>query len=407
MSEGPTAPLPYGRHLVDEDDVAAVVRVLRSERLTSGPAVEAFEEAFAARLEARFAVSCSSGTAALHLAAMALGLGPGDAVIVPTLTVLATANAVRHVGAEVVFADIDTATGLMTAETLRAALRRAEEAEAKPRAVFPVHLNGQCVDSLTVAAIGEDDGLRVVEDSCHMLGGVFDALELSRQPVGSCAFADMAAFSLHPVKAIAMGEGGVVTTNDVHLRDRLSRLRNHGMLREPSELVHEELARDPRGDSNPWYYEMHELGLNYRASDIHCALGLSQLGKLDRFNRRRDALVACYDAALRPLSPLIRPIGRVPWCKPAWHLYVVHIDFQRAGLDRAELMRELKADGIDTQVHYLPVHLQPYYVARYGRMSLPGAEAYYRRALSLPLFPAMTEEDVDRVTAALARHCGT
>jgi UDP-4-amino-4,6-dideoxy-N-acetyl-beta-L-altrosamine transaminase len=394
--------LPYGRQLIEDDDVAAVVSVLRGDMLTTGPMVEAFERAFAETVSARHAVSCSSGTAALHLATLALGLGKGDAAIVPTVTFLATANAVRYVGAEVIFADVDADTGLLTPETLEAALRRAAASGLSVRAVLPVHLNGQCADMPSIQAIAKRHGLAVIEDACHVLGGGQGAAGAAQQPVGSCAYSDMAIFSLHPVKVIAAGEGGIVTTNREDLAAATVRLRNHGMVRQPEAFSSRELAFASGGTANPWYYEMPELGFNYRCSDIHCALALSQLKKLDRFVKTRAALVRCYDEKLAVLAPIIRPIGRVQWGRPAWHLYPVLIDFGAADVCRAEVINRLAAAGIGTQVHYLPVHLQPYYRQRYGTLDLPGARAYYDRVLSLPLFAAMTVTDVGRVVDALS-----
>lgn len=399
MSGGRSDFLPYGRQHIDEDDIAAVAAVLRGEMITTGPAVDAFEDAFARRVGARHAVSCSSGTAALHLAALALGLGPGDCAIVPTLTFLATANAVRYVGAEVVFADVDPDSGLMTAETLAAARVRAAAQGGRLKAILPVHLNGQPVDMRTLSAHAAADGLAVVEDACHMLGGAYDE---GGTPVGGCAFSDVTMFSLHPVKAIAAGEGGVLTTNDPDLSARLKRLRNHGIVRDAAEFENPALALTDSGAPNPWYYEMKEPGFNYRASDIHCALALSQLGKLDRFIARRASLVRRYDSGIAALAPLVRPIARVVGCRPAWHLYPVLVDFAGAGIARAEVMRRLAEAGIGSQVHYLPVHLQPYYRRRYGALDLPGARAYYDRVLSLPLFVSMSDDHVDRVLCALA-----
>ena len=391
--------LPYGRHQIDEDDIAAVVSVLRSDSLTGGPLVAEFEQAFAERVGARFAVACANGTAGLHLAAMALGLGPDDAAIVPTLTFLATANAARYVGAEVVFADVDPATGLMRPEDLQEAHARAAR---KVRAVIPVHLNGQCVDMEAVAEVAGGHGMRIIEDACHAIGATYRTRSGEEVRVGACRHSDMAVFSLHPVKTIAMGEGGVVTTNDPDLHAALLRLRNHGMVRDASCFVLPEEAFDADGQPNPWYYEMPEPGYNYRASEIHCALGLSQLRKLDRFLARRRELADAYDKALKPLAPLVQPIPRAAGCTSGWHLYVVHMDFSSAKMTRATLMRRLLGKGIGTQVHYLPVHRQPYYRSRYGNALLPGADAYYASCLSLPLFPAMSNGEVERVVAALA-----
>lgn len=385
--------LPYGRHVVDDADIAAVTDVLRGDWLTTGPTVNAFETAFAKATGAAHAVSCANGTAALHLAAMALGLGTGDAVVVPSVTFLATANAVRFVDREVQFADVDRETGLLTPETLEAAIAMAA---GRAKAVLPVHLNGQRCDMAGIAAVAARHGLVVVEDACHVLG---------ENGAGACAHSAMSAFSLHPVKAIAAGEGGVVTTNDPTLAEQVARFRNHGMVREPGRFIATDDAFDNGGNLNPWYYEMPELGFNYRLSDIHAALGLSQLAKLDRFIARRRALAARYDSGLAALAPWVRPIGRMPGQDPAWHIYVVLIDFEKIGKSRAAVMNALRAKDIGTQVHYIPVHRQPYYRARYGAFRLPGADAYYARALSLPLFPSMRDADVDRVIEALHATC--
>jgi UDP-4-amino-4,6-dideoxy-N-acetyl-beta-L-altrosamine transaminase len=390
--------LPYGRQVIEEDDIEAVNAVLRSDWLTTGPAVEAFENALSDYLDVPHVVACSSGAAALHLAAAAAELGTGDVAIVPSLTFLATASMVRHTGAEVLFADVDPDSGLMTAQTLRTALD--SEAGKKAKAVFPVHLAGQCVEPVELADIAGEHELMVIEDAAHAIGTTYSDGESSRR-IGDCGYSDMAIFSFHPVKTIAMGEGGAIATGSSEIAERLGRLRNHGMTRDPDQFVHSDLAFGPDGEANPWYYEMHAPGFNYRASDIHSALGLSQLKKIDRFRKRRELLVARYDKKLRGLSNNVRPIKRMPNCTPAWHLYPVLIDFDVIGKSRSVFMSELREQGIGTQVHYQPVHQQPYFKERYGETKLPGAEAYYRRTLSLPLFSAMTTEDVDRVCDVL------
>lgn len=399
MSAGSDSFLPYGRQQIEEDDIAAVVRVLRSDSLTGGPTVAEFEQAFAEQVGARFAVACASGTAGLHLAVLALGLGPEDTAIVPTLTFLATANAARYVNAEVTFSDVDPRTGLMRPIDLQGAFAR--ETKRKPKVVIPVHLNGQCVDMEPMAEFAGRHELRIIEDACHAIGATYPGCSDEEVRVGSCRFSDMTVFSLHPVKTIAMGEGGVVTTNDPDLYAALQRLRNHGMVRDPSAFVQPEEGFDTDGLPNPWYYEMSEPGFNYRASDINCALGLSQLRKLDRFLDRRRELAGFYDQTLAPLSPLATPVPRRSDCRDGWHLYVVHIDFEAVGIARANFMRMLKERGIGTQVHYLPVHRQPYYRNRYSGLQLPGADAYYDTCLSLPLFPAMKQDDIKRVVSAL------
>ena len=395
-----TALLPYGRHGIDDDDIAAVEKVLRGEFLTTGPTVAAFERALAEAVGAPGAVACSSGTAALHLAAMSIGLGPGDAAVVPAITFLATANAVRLTGAEVLFADVDPDTGLMGADHVDAALGNA--GDLRVRAVFPVHLAGQPATMDGIAMPADARSLAIVEDACHALGSSYETPDGASVRIGQANHGGLAAFSFHPVKAVAMGEGGALTGQDRTLLERARQLRNHGMTREPAAFTEHALAFDAGGKANPWHYEMPEPGLNYRASDIHCALGLSQLGKLERFVARRRTLAAVYDERLAALDPLVRPLGRRSGCTPAWHLYVVLIDFAAAGTSRRCVMEALRADGIGSQVHYIPVHLQPYYRQRYGARALPGAMRYFERCLSLPLFPAMADGDVDRVVRALA-----
>lgn len=386
--------LSYGRQTVEDDDIAAVTAALKSDFLTTGPRVAEFEAAFAKRTGARHVVACSSGTAALHLAAMALDLGPGDAAVVPSMTFLATANAVRFTGAEVIFADVDPETGLLTAKTLRRALKSA--AKGKAKAVLPVHLAGMVADMKAISSVAADSGLAVVEDACHALGATAGG-----RKTGDCAFSRMAAFSTHPVKAITTGEGGVVTTNDDKLAERLRRLRSHGMDHDPAHWRDAKIGQDA-----PWYYEMAEPGYNYRLTDIACALGLSQLKKLDRFLKRRAELAARYDTLLAPLAPQVKTPARPKDGSPGWHLYAPRIDFAGLKVSRGAAMRALRDAGIGTQVHYIPVHTQPYFRARYGALDLPGAEIYYRRTLSLPLFPGMTDADVDRVVGALKAALG-
>lgn len=399
MSSKAPEMLPYGRQSIDETDIAAVAETLRSDWLTTGPAVDAFEADFAEATGADHAIACANGTAALHLAALTLGLEPGENVIVPAMTFAATANAVRYCGGEVIIADVDPGTGLMTTETLA---RAAERADGEIRAVFPVHLNGQCIDMEGIANLAQDRSWTMVVDSCHAVGGAWtDSLGVTH-PVGDGKAEAMSTFSLHPVKTITMGEGGVITTSDAQTAQHLRRLRNHGIERDAANFVQSEEAYDAGGLLNPWYYELAELGFNYRASDIQCALGRSQLKKLRSFIDRRRELVARYDAALQALAPVVTPLERTPDNLPAWHLYVALIDFAGAETSRGAVMSKLRDAGIGSQVHYLPLHRQPYYRARYGDLSLPGADSYYARCLSLPLFPAMADSDVDRVVDALA-----
>lgn len=359
--------LPYGRQQIDEDDIKAVAEALRHDFLTTGPTVEKFEEELCKFTGAKYAVVCSSGTTALHLAGLSLDLGPGDAVIVPSLTFLATANAVRYSGAEVIFADVDPDTALMSADHLEGALKRC--GDLRPRAVYPVHMTGQCVDMAAIKKVADRHNLKIVTDACHALG-----------VAGDCEHEDMAVFSFHPVKAIAMGEGGAITTNNKEYAEAMRRLRSHGMVRNP--------------EKGPWFYEMPELGYNYRCTDFQCALGLSQLKKLPRFLERRKMLAERYHPLLGDMAPIhIRD--------HAWHLYSPRVPFDQIGMDRATVMKALLEKGVGTQVHYIPVHTQPYYQQRYGYIHLPGADRYYERTLSLPLFPDMNDEDVDFVGKTL------
>ncbi len=381
--------LPYGRQTIEDDDLAAVAAALRAEMLTTGPLVEAFERDFAVASGAKHAVACNSGTAALHLAALALDLGPGDAAIVPSLTFVATANMVRATGAEVIFADVDPDTGLLGPEQVVHALARSKG--HRVRAVFPVHLNGQLCDLAGITDLARRHDLTIVEDACHALG---------LPAVGAAAHGGIACFSTHPVKAIATGEGGFVTTARDDFAKRARRLRSHGIVREHAEFTDRALGFD--GDApNPWYYEMPEIGWNYRLPDVLCALGISQLRKLERFQQRRREIAALYDRLLAPLAPALRPIPRRR--AHGWHLYAVLIDFAMLGTTRARFLAALRKQRIGGQVHYVPVHKQPYYRRRYGEIALPGADAYYARCLSIPFFPTMTDGDVERVATSLAQ----
>ncbi|HEX8233301.1 MAG TPA: UDP-4-amino-4,6-dideoxy-N-acetyl-beta-L-altrosamine transaminase [Caulobacteraceae bacterium] len=390
--------LPYGRQWIDDADAEAVAEALRSPRIAHGPRVAAFEAAFAEAVGAGHAVACSSGTAALHLALAALDVREGDICVVPATTFLATATAARFCGAEVAFVDVDPETGLMTPETLGTAV-----AEAGPaaRAVLPVHLGGRLCDMPAISAAARSRGLQVVEDACHALGGT----DAAGTKVGASHFSEAAAFSVHPVKIIAAGEGGLITTGDAARAGRMRRLRNHGVTADPALFTNPGLSLSEDGAVNPWSYEQIELGFNYRMNELEAALGLSQLAKLERFVHRRLELSRLYDERLRRLEPVVRPIPRGGG-RPGMHLYQVLIDFDAAGVPRSQVIRGMAEKGVQTQVHYIPLYRQPYFRGRYGDMSLPGAEAFYARVLALPLFPAMVDADVDRVVDKLEAALG-
>jgi dTDP-4-amino-4,6-dideoxygalactose transaminase len=294
---------------------------------------------------------------------------------------------------------VDPTSGLAVPDTVAAALKHADGAA---KSVFVVHLNGQTVDMAGISRIAKDHGVSIVEDACHAIGGTSMTAAGTEAPVGSCVDSRMAIFSFHPVKTVTSAEGGAITCRDADLATRLKLLRNHGITRDPEDFSIADQAFDTDGAANRWYYEMVELGYNYRLTDIQCALGLRQLERLPDFVARRRRLAAIYDQALAPLAPVVVPVRKAGHGTPALHLYVVLIDFEAAGISRSQAMKALAAKGVGTQVHYIPVNRQPYYVKRYGTAPLPGADAYYARCLSLPLFPRMTDQDVHDVVGALA-----
>ena len=384
--------IPYGKHHIDEDDIAAVVDVLRSGVLTQGPAVEAFERAIADYVGAKHAIAVSSGTAALHLAALAAGVAPGTTLITSPITFVASANAGLYAGGRVVFADIDPETINMSPAALEVAL--ADNPDTK--AVVPVHFAGLPCDMPAIKSLADKAGATVIEDAAHALGATYP----DGRRVGCCSHSLMTIFSFHPVKAIAAGEGGMITTNDDAVYRRLLRLRSHGInkLEDPF-LLQEQAYTD--GVQNPWYYEMQELGFHYRITDIQCALANSQLRKLESFLERRRFLVQRYDSELSGIRHL-RPAQQFGRERSGHHLYVLRIDFRALGVSRSSLMNELRTRGIGTQVHYIPVPMQPVYrVADEFRPCYPNASAYYEQALSIPLYYGLSDSEQTFVIEAL------
>ena len=393
--------IPYGRQWIDDDDLSAVKEALNSDYLTTGPAVEAFEKALASKVDAKYAVVCSSATAALHLASIAVGITTNHWVIVPAITFVATANAVRFQGANILFVDVNKSTGLLEKHHVKSLLD--ENRDKNISAIFPVHLNGQSVDMKSISEIAQEFGLKVIEDGCHAIGTSMQGENNRQYKVGSCDYSDACVFSFHPVKTITMGEGGAITTNDEDIYNNLLLHRNHGMTRDMEQFKNSDHIFDSKDKQEPWYYEMQSLGYNYRASDINCALGLSQLNKLDKFAIKRIELTKYYDKELKQFEEYIQPIAKVEKSNSVLHIYAVHIDFDELNISRVELIKELMKNNIFTQVHYIPVCNQPYYVSLYGENNLPGAEYYYKHVLSLPLFPAMTLEDIDYIIATLKK----
>jgi perosamine synthetase len=373
--------LPYGRQSIEEADVAAVVEVLRSDWLTTGPKVGEFEEAFAARVGAAYAVSFSSGTAALHGAAFAAGLKAGDEAITTPLTFAATANCVLYQDATPVFADVSADTLNLDPDQIEKRL------SSKTRAILPVDYSGHPADLAVLMDVAQRHGLIVIEDACHALGA-----EFRRKRVGSIA--DMTVFSFHPVKHITTGEGGMVTTNNAQLAETLRRFRNHGISSD---------ARQ-RQSAGQWHYEMVLLGFNYRLPDVVCALGIEQLKRLDANLARRREIAAQYSAAFCEMPSVIAPTVR-PEANPAWHLYPIRLALEKLTADRAQIFRALRAENIGVNVHYVPVHLHPYYRDRFGFQGgeFPVAEDAYSRLISLPMFHSMTGQDVKDVIAAVTK----
>ena len=389
-----TKHLPYGRQAIYDDDIAAVVEVLRSDWLTTGPKVEEFEARFAEFIGARHAVAVSNATAALHLAMCVAKIGPGDRVITSPNTFLASANCAAFVGATPDFADIDRISHNLDP----AALARVWRDDVK--AVVPVDYAGQACDMPAIAQIARERGALVIEDACHGIGGRFLRHDRAWK-LGGHPWADMTVFSFHPVKTMTTGEGGMLVTDNEEWAAAARRLRSHGVERE----AFRGLGSDDLAERGPWYYEMHDLGYNYRLTDIQCALGLSQLARLPAMIRRRREIVARYNEAFAGLPWLTTPGLRHAGDRDeiSWHLYTVQIDFAALGRTRTEVMYELREKGVGSQVLYIPVHLQPWYreTYGYGAGKCPVAEKFYRSALSLPLFSALTDADVDRVIAAV------
>ena len=363
--------IPYGRQHISQDDVEAVVKTLQSAYLTQGPTVKAFEEAFAEYVGARYAVAVTNGTAALHLCTLALGVEPGTKVITTPITFAASANCIRYCGGQVVFADVEPDTALLDIEKVRLLL------ESHPKGTFsgiiPVDFAGYAVDLASFRALADEYDLWIIEDACHAPGGYFTDGKGMKQRCGNGQFADAAIFSFHPVKHIACGEGGMITTNDKAVYEKLLLLRTHGITKDSNQLEE---------NHGGWYYEMQELGFNYRMPDINCALGLSQLTRAEDRLEKRRAIAKVYDQAFMdtPIRPLAKPLDG----GHAYHLYVIQTE------ERKLLYDQLRAQGIYAQVHYIPVHMQPYY-RRLGwrRGDLPVAEAYYEQCLSLPMYPEL------------------
>jgi UDP-4-amino-4,6-dideoxy-N-acetyl-beta-L-altrosamine transaminase len=400
-----TRTLPYGRQSIDDEDVAAVVECLRSDFLTQGPRVELFESALCEHTGAAHAVAVASGTAALHVAVLAMGLGPGDVGIVPAITFVATANALRYAGAEVVFADVDPRTALIDVADLERRIDELARAGRRLALVAPVHMTGQPADLAAVCELAARAGARVLEDAAHALGATYRA-DGRVHRVGGCAHSLAATLSFHPVKHVTTAEGGAIVTQDGALAARARELRTHGIHRDPARL--ERVADDAYAGS--WYYEQSALGFNYRLPDLLCALGIAQLRRLPSFLARRRAIAARYRArcAEPPLAGVVEPVPELEGRSSAYHLFVVRV-LPRDGesprdvaLRRKALYATLREAKVLAQVHYVPVPWQPFH-GRAGPEDFPGATAWYASCLSLPMYPGLADDDVDRVVDCLRR----
>jgi len=385
--------IPYGRQSIDESDIAAVVRVLRSDWLTQGPTVPAFEAALRVRTGATHAVAVCNATAALHIACMAAGLSPGDRVWTTPNTFVASANCARYCGADVDFVDIDPVTWCLDPDALESKLQSAALAGKLPKIVIPVAFGGRSSAMPRIRALADKYRFTVIEDASHAIGA-----SVQGRAVGGGDHAHMTVFSFHPVKIITTGEGGAVLTNQPALYERLLSLRSHGITRAPNRMS--------VPSHGPWYYEMRELGFNYRMTDLQAALGLSQLARLDEFLARRRTLAERYHRLLSgmPLQrPALEPLG-----ESAWHLYVVRLSLAQIAASHRCVFERLHAAGISVNLHYIPVHMHPYYASLgFAPGDFPQAEHYYREAISLPMYAALTDVEQDRVVHELGQAIAT
>ena len=379
--------IPYGRQDITEADIDAVVAVLKSDYLTQGPAVPEFERKVTAHVGAKHAIAVNSATSALHIACLALGLGPGDWLWTSPVTFVASANCGLYCGAQVDFVDIDPRTYNLCPQTLERKLIDAEKAGRLPRIVIPVHLCGQPCDMSAIHALSQRYGFSIIEDASHAIGGKY-----RKEPIGNCRYSDITVFSFHPVKIITTAEGGMALTNDAELANRMALLRSHGITREPEQMTH--------APDGPWYYQQIDLGFNYRMSELQAALGTSQMDRLETYVARRHELAQRYDALLADL-PLT-----TPWQHPdsysGLHLYVIRLLVDRLNKTHREVFESLREQGIGVNLHYIPVHTQPYYQRQgFKAGDFPQAEAYYAGAISLPMYSSMTGAQQDTVIQAM------
>lgn len=386
------AMIPYGRQDISDADIQAVVDVLRSDYLTQGPAVPAFEECVASYCDAKHAIAVNSATSALHIACLALGVGKGDVVWTTPITFVASANCALYCGATVDFVDIDPRTYNMSVDRLAEKLAEAEKVGALPKVVIPVHLCGQPCDMAGIRLLGQQYGFKIIEDASHAIGGRYKG-----EPIGNCRYSDITVFSFHPVKIITTGEGGMALTNDLALASKMVRLRSHGITRDTAEMTH--------APDGPWYYQQIDLGYNYRMTDLQAALGLSQMQRLDEFVAKRHALAVHYNELLKNL-PVTTPWQHAD-SYSGLHLYVIRLHIDDAKISRREVFERLRMNGIGVNLHYIPVYRHPYYECMgFIPSDFPEAERYYAEAISLPMYSSLSEEQQLEVVRRLITPIG-
>ncbi len=399
--------IPYGHQNITEEDIAAVTKVLKANYITQGPVVEEFEKAVCEKIGSNYGVCCTNGTSALHLAMIAAGVNENDRIIAPAITFCASANCARFLGAEVLFADIDDKTTItMSVESCRTLLEKSK-AEGKPvKAVVTVDMAGYICDMEAFAKLKDEYGFVWVEDSCHAIGGSWTASDGKVYKVGEYPKVDMTVFSFHPVKHITTGEGGMIVTHSEKYAKSLRFFRSHGMTKVPELFKCREEAFDKDGLVNPWYYEMQELGFNYRMTEMQAALGLSQLKRLETGIERRREIADYYRKELADCPLISFPVVDKKKIGHAYHLAIMLIDFEKAGMTRAAFMNKLASIGIGTQVHYIPVPMLPYYADKLHGEKFPNAVNYYRKCLSFPCFPSLTDADLERVVRGIKQVSG-
>jgi UDP-4-amino-4,6-dideoxy-N-acetyl-beta-L-altrosamine transaminase len=384
--------IPYGRQNISQEDIDAVIDVLKSDFLTQGPVVPAFEKAVSDYCQSKYAFAVNSATSALHIACLALGVQKGDLVWTSPISFVASANCALYCGADVDFVDIDPASYNMSANSLQDKLIRAEKTGRLPKVVIPVHLAGQSCEMDKIHALGEKYGFRIIEDASHAIGGKY-----KNKAIGGCQFSDITVFSFHPVKIITTGEGGMCLTNDSNLAINLSRYRSHGIVRHPGEMTH--------APDGPWYYQQIELGYNYRMTDIQAALGLSQMKRLDEFVSIRNTIAGKYNELLQ------KNWLELPWQNSdsysAFHLYIIRVKKNNSGINQGQLFEKLRTAGILVNLHYIPIYRHPYYEKiGYNRFDFPQAEAYYSESISIPIFAGLLEHELDFVINSIIKPNG-